>query len=191
MIPLGPLNGKNFGTSISPWIITTDALEPYRAELPTRDTPIASYLEGSASGEQATLGTYDIRLQAEILTPGPSSPSSTPTVLCQSRVDSMYWSFRHLVAHQAVGGSGLRTGDMMATGTVSGSTPDSHGCLLEQTKGGNVAIELTTGGASREKRIYLEDGDQIRLSGWTVGKDGMPSGVGFGECVGTVTAAKI
>lgn len=80
---------------------------------------------------------------------------------------------------------------MMATGTVSGSTPDSHGCLLEQTKGGNVAIDLTTGGASTEKRIYLEDGDQIRLSGWTVGKDGMPNGVGFGECVGTVTAAKI
>lgn len=163
MVPLGPLNGKSFSTSISPWVVTLDALKPFETQAPTREIKVASYLDDPKSAN-----TYDIHLQAELLHEGKS------TVICKSELKTMYWSFRDLVAHQTSNGCNINIGDILATGTISGETHDSHGCLLELTKGGQEKFEVT-GGSSR---IFLEDGDAIQISAFA------DEGVGFGACVG-------
>ncbi|KAK0343453.1 hypothetical protein LTR94_018288 [Friedmanniomyces endolithicus] len=135
MIPLGPLNGKNAGTTLSPWVVTTDALRAYHTASPPPDQKVMPYL--ADTGNDA----LDIRLEC--------------------------------VAHQAVGGCGLRTGDLIATGTVSGAESNEHGCLMEYMKQGR-----------QPPRGYLEDGETVTLSGYCGG------GVGFGECVATLTPAR-
>jgi fumarylacetoacetase len=161
------MNGKSFGTSMSPWIITLDALAPFETTLPPRDIPVTSYLKDSKPK-----ATYDIHLQADLVADGLS------TTVCKSELKWMYWSLRDLVAQQTVNGCNLNTGDVLATGTISGSTEDSHGCLLELTKGGGKPFILNNG----EERMFLKDGDSIRLTA-TAG-----DGVGFGECFGAISS---
>ena len=173
IVPLGPLNGKGFMTSISPWVVTLDALEPFATPSPPRDTEPASYLKDPNPN-----GTYSVELQAEILVDG------TSTTVCTTRLDGNYWSFRSIVAHQAIGGCGLQSGDIVATGTVSGKTSDSLGCLLEMTMDGKKPFNLKSGSA----RSYLEDGDEMRISGFAGSGD---AGVGFGDCVGKVLPALV
>jgi fumarylacetoacetase len=168
MSPLGPMNGKSFGTSMSPWIITIDALDPFKLSSPPREFPVSSYLKDSVSK-----ATYDIHLQADLAT------DKSSTTICKSEMKWMYWSIRDLVAQQTVNGCNINTGDVLATGTISGSTEDSHGCLLELTQGGEKEFALDGG----ESRVYLQDGDSIRLT--AIAGDG----VGFGECVGTIVSA--
>lgn len=169
--PLGPLNGKNFGTTISPWVITKEALAPFATPGPPRKIPVPRHL---ADPENRT---YRIHLQAEIISAG------SPTLIGAADVQGMYWTARQMLAHTASGGAALRTGDLMATGTVSGEGEGSRGCLLEATEGGKVAVRLEGGG----ERRYLEDGDVVRLSGFA-GEKG--SGVGFGECVGRLVPSR-
>lgn len=167
MNPLGPFSGKSFGTSISPWIITPDALEPFRNAGRGKEVSGVSYLQSDKANH------YSIQLNAEIEVNG------VRTVLCRSRCEWLYWSINEMIAHQTINGCPLNAGDILATGTISGSESGSQGCLLEITRGGKEPVSLSRG----EERIYLEDGDAIRLTGWA-GPPGTPECVGFGQCYG-------
>lgn len=173
MNPLGPFNGKSFGTTISPWIITIDALEPFQCPSLPKELPVAPYLHDTKEKP-----SYSIQLQASIEAPTSSN------VVCSAQFEWMYWTLRDMIAHQTINGCPLSAGDFLATGTVSGSQPGSHGCLLEITKGGKEVVTLGNG----ETRTYLQDGDAVRLSGWA-GDLGSDSCVGFGECYGTLCEA--
>lgn len=171
MVPLGPLNGKNFGTSISPWIVTLDALEPFKAAASPRVQALVNYLDDPENA------TYSIAMQVEVLS------ENSATVTGKSNVQTMYWTPRHMAAHAASAGAPLRSGDIMATGTVSGSEKGLHGCLLEATEGGKSPIILEDGSS----RTYLQDGDTVRMTA-VAGESS--SGVGFGECVGRLLPAQ-
>ncbi|KAL4987928.1 hypothetical protein BDW68DRAFT_187653 [Aspergillus falconensis] len=193
MVPLGPLNGKAFGTTISPWIVTTDALAPFRVAGPEPVVELADHLRDEKEGN------YDIVMRVEIVHP-PISPSTAPATnenessgnevaekrvshIATSAAKELFWSHRQMVAHLTSCGSDLRTGDLLGTGTVSGSVEGSYGCLLESTKGGKQVVKLADGG----ERVYLLDGDIVRMSA-VLGDEG--SGVGFGECNGEIMPAK-
>ncbi|WZH42911.1 Fumarylacetoacetase [Fusarium acuminatum] len=170
MSPLGPFNGKSLGTSISPWIITLDALEPFKVRSPPQQTLSATYLQ------HPNPSTYSITMKVEVLA------NSSATTLGVCPVEALYWTPQQMVAHSVSSGSALRTGDIMATGTVSGSDEASRGCMLETTEGGTKPVTLSDG----SKRGYLEDGDVVRITA-SVGEE---SGVGFGECIGKLTPAR-
>lgn len=171
MNPLGPFNGKNFFTSISPWVITLEALKPHEVPAPPRMQPVANFMNDPAAIN------YNIQLEGQILRNG------AYTTTCKVGFETMYWTFRHMIAHHTIGGCGLRSGDLIASGTVSGEAAHEHGCLLELTKNGKVASSLSDGSELR----YLEDGDEVRYTG-VIG-DGS-AGVGFGACVGAVMPAR-
>ncbi|KAK2736758.1 hypothetical protein FQN55_001520 [Onygenales sp. PD_40] len=169
MSPLGPFNGKNFGTTISPWVITLAALEPFTVPAPAREKPVASYLHGGLDK------AFSIILKADV-----RGGEMAYTTVCESNMGMMYWTFSHMLAHHTVGGCSLRTGDILASGTVSGSGNGEFGCLLESTWGGTKPISLADGTA----RAFLEDGDEVRFTGQA------DAGVGFGECVGRLVPAR-
>ncbi|KAH7016427.1 uncharacterized protein B0I36DRAFT_436104 [Microdochium trichocladiopsis] len=174
MVPLGPLNGKSFGTTISPWIVTLDALQPYKTPVPQPShapNGIPTYLQDPDNS------SHDITIQVEVIADKKATVTGTTTV------QTLYWTPKQMLAHLASGGSALRTGDIAATGTVSGVTRETLGCFLEATKGGADPLKLADG----SERGYLQDGDSVRLTGWAGGKD---SGVGFGECIGELVAAR-
>jgi fumarylacetoacetase len=170
MLPLGPMNSKSFGTSISPWVITLEALEHFATAPPPRDIPVKAFLQDATEKS-----SYNITLEAEILSGG------GVTKICEANVSWLYWTFRDLVAQQTVNGCNINTGDVLATGTVSGKNDGEHGCLLELTKGGKVEFTLSGG----QKRTYLRDGDGVRITGYA------GNGVGFGECVGLINPARL
>ncbi|PYI06006.1 hypothetical protein BO78DRAFT_446022 [Aspergillus sclerotiicarbonarius CBS 121057] len=174
MIPLGPLNGKNFATSISPWIVTLYALEPFKTQGPEPRVTLPAHLvdPGKAS--------YDISVLVEVEEAGEGEKGGRRTVLGRSNARELFWSVRQMCAHLASTGCDLRTGDVLGTGTVSGEGEGEYGCLLEVTKGGKEVVKLEGGG----ERVYLEDGDVVTLSAWA------GEGVGFGECVGQVRPAR-
>ncbi|KAJ6070845.1 hypothetical protein N7467_012164 [Penicillium canescens] len=172
MVPLGPLNGKAFGTSISPWVVTLDALESFKVSGPKPEAVLASHLEDVSGSES----NYDISMKVELLNEGQI------TTLSESNTRDLHWSGRQMCAHLASTGADLQTGDILGTGTVSGPTDGSFGCLLEVTKGGKDPVFLANG----SKRFYLQDGDVIRMTA-LAGAPG--SGVGFGECVGELRPA--
>lgn len=169
--PLGPFLAKSFATTISPWLVTMDALEPFRCQgMPQEPAPLPHLRNPGPSH-------YDIHLEVSIQTP----KMSRPQVICRSNSRNLYWSFVQQLAHQASNGTPIEVGDLYATGTISGDAPDSFGSLLELTWRGQRPIELESG----ETRTFLEDGDIVTLSGWCQG-DGFR--VGFGECSGEVVA---
>ena len=155
-------------TSISPWVITLDAMKPFETQAPPRELEVAPYLD-----DNKARNTYDVHLQADLVIDGKA------TTICRSELKAMYWSFRHLIAHQTSNGCNVKTGDLLATGTVSGRTHDSHGCLLELTRGGEEDFKVA-GGLSR---MYLEDGDTVQISAFA------SEGVGFGDCTGQLLPA--
>jgi fumarylacetoacetase len=170
MNPLGPFNGKNFRTSITPWIVTLEALEPFAVPAPERMAPVADFMHDPKSTN------YRIQLESEITRNG------AKTTTCKVGFETMYWTFRHMLAHHTVGGCGLRTGDLVASGTVSGEAKTEHGCLMELTFNGKRPTKLSDGSELR----YLEDGDEVRYTG-IVGDAG--AGVGFGDCGGVIVPA--
>ncbi|KAM5350314.1 hypothetical protein ACJ41O_006819 [Fusarium nematophilum] len=145
MTPLGPFNGKSVGTTMSPWIVTLDTLEPFKV-MGQPQSPVPAYLE------DPNRTTYSIRMQAEIVV------EDKATVMGVSRMQSMYWTTRQMVAHAVSSGSSLRTGGVLATGIVSGPEEVPLGCLLEVTRGGSAPVRLSCGGS----RAFLEDGDTVR-----------------------------
>jgi fumarylacetoacetase len=171
-IPLGPFNSKTFSTSISPWIVTMEALQPFRVEGPVQDPAPLPYLE--TTGRQA----YDIQLEAALALRG--KPAVT---IARTNFRRMYWSVAQQVAHHTASGCNLRPGDLIGSGTISGDTPDSYGSLLELTWNGTKPLHLPDG----SERTFLEDDDEVILTGWAQGKDYR---VGFGEVRGRIVNAR-
>lgn len=173
-IPLGPFLAKNVGTTISPWIVPMAALEPFRTHGPTQDAPLPlPYLQTTGAN------AYDIQLDVQLQ----SSQMSEPVTIAQSNSKYLYWNMAQQIAHHTITGCNLRPGDLLASGTISGPTPDSYGSLLELTWSGKNAITLPDG----TQRTFMQDGDTLTLAGFCQG-DGYR--VGFGEASGTLLPAK-
>ncbi|KAM0329421.1 hypothetical protein ACHAQA_004728 [Verticillium albo-atrum] len=172
-VPLGPFNSKNFASSISAWVVLADALEPFRTEGIKNDSPVQPYLR-----QDTTKAVFDIDLQVEIKGQGAAGSS----VVTRSNAKHLLWSFPQMIAHHTVGGCNLNTGDLLGSGTISGTESGSQGSLLELTNGGRSSVQIEGG-----ERVFLEDGDEVSIRGWAK----LPSGerVGFGSCRSTILAA--
>ena len=170
--PLGPFLAKNFATSISPWIITMDALEPFRVAEPQHDTPVLPYL--ASEGHHA----FDITVEAWIC----SRKMQSPHRVSRTHFKQMYWTFAQMIAHHTSNGCPLRPGDLLASGTISGPEKDNRGCLLELTWGGTDPLQLPSG----EVRTFLEDGDEVTLTAYCE-RDGFRR-IGLGRCQGTIVS---
>jgi len=167
--PLGPFLAKNFCTSISPWVVTLEALEPFRRSLPAQEPAPLSYLR------LANDFTFDIQLEARLQT----ASMREPHVITRTNFQNLYWSISQQVAHHTVSGCNLQPGDLLASGTISGPTEESRGCMLELTWRGANPLKLPNG----ETRKWLEDGDRLSITGWC---EGDSYRVGFGEMAGQV-----
>ena len=178
--PLGPFLAKNFHTTVSPWVVTAEALEPFRVAVlarPDGDPLPLPYLRGDDAE-----GAYAIALEVRLQTAAMRDQGLAPEVLSTSSArDAMYWSFDQIITHHASNGCNLTTGDLLGTGTLSGPAPEQAGSLLELSHGGKVPIELVSG----EMRRFLEDGDEVWLTG-RAQADGFVS-IGFGECRARIT----
>lgn len=170
-VPLGPFNSKTFGTSISPWVVTLEALEPFRCASPVQEPQPLPYLR------ENTANNYDIKLQVAIATDG------SETVISNTNFKYMYWSMMQQLTHHTIAGCNVRVGDLMGSGTISGPEKDSRGSLLELTWNTTEPLTLANG----EQRGFLEDGDTLIMRGHCQ-KDGLR--IGFGEVRGTVLPAK-
>ena len=170
-VPLGPFNSKTFGTSISPWVVTLEALEPFRCASPVQEPQPLSYLR------ENTANNYDIHLQVAIAADG------SETVISNTNFKYMYWSMMQQLTHHTIAGCNVRVGDLMGSGTISGPEKDSRGSLLELTWNTTEPLTLANG----EQRGFLEDGDTLIMRGHCQ-KDGLR--IGFGEVRGTVLPAK-
>jgi fumarylacetoacetase len=180
--PLGPFLAKSLATFVSPWIVTTDALAPFRMAQPPRpagDPAPLPYLNDPA--DQAN-GCFGIDLEVSLLTPTMRAAGAAPHVLSRSNASMLYWTAAQMVAHHSSNGCNLMPGDLFGSGTVSGTETGSAGCLLEMTRGGRNAVALPNG----ESRTYLRDGDEVIFRG-QARRDGYVT-IGFGECRGTVGA---
>lgn len=172
-VPLGPFNAKTFATSISPWVVTLDALAPFRVSGPVQQPQPLPYLRHSGAH------SIDITLSVELQPPA----DAEATTICRTNYRAMYWSMAQQLAHHTVSGCNVCVGDLMASGTISGSTPDSFGSLLELAWNGQRPLRLSDG---KTQRSFLEDGDQVIMRGWCQG-DGYR--IGFGEVRGRVLPA--
>ena len=177
--PLGPFLAKNFGTSISPWVVTLDALEPFRVPGPVQSPEPLPYL--CSQGPQA----FDLQLEVAIQSAEmrASERLREPHRVCSVNFREMYWSLAQQVAHHTVGGCNLRPGDLLASGTISGPDADSRGSLLEITWRGSQPVRLPNG----EERRFLEDGDAVVMRGRC---EGAFYRIGFGEVEGRVLPAR-
>jgi fumarylacetoacetase len=182
--PLGPFLAKSFATTVSPWVVTAEALLPYRTRAAARapeDPPLQPYLESADDRER---GGLDVTLEVWLATAAMREKGVEPLRLSRGNFATMYWTVAQMLAHHASNGCNLRPGDLLASGTVSGAESGSRGCLLELTWRGKEPIELPNG----ERRTFLQDGDEVIIRGWA-GGDGRPR-IGFGECRGTVMPAR-
>ena len=184
MPPLGPFLGKSLGTTISPWVVLADALEPFLKPVPERQKAVSKHLT-----QTGDLAHYAVTLTVDISAAASDKYNSAAGAemmrACTSQLESLYWTIPDMIAHQTSNGCPIRSGDLLATGTVSGKEKGEHGCLLEITRGGKEAFVLEDGA----ERKYLEDGDTVLFSGWA-GEIGSEACVGFGECRGTLGPAK-
>ncbi|MBB1377389.1 fumarylacetoacetase [Pseudoalteromonas sp. SR43-2] len=181
--PLGPFLAKNFASTVSPWIVTTEALAPYRTSW-TRDEndpqPM-DYLESKANRDQ---GAFDIQMDVKIQTQKMRSEGHNPTRVSTSSFKHSYWTVAQMVTHHTVNGCNFMPGDMLGSGTQSGPTHEEAGSLLELSRGGKEKITLSNG----EQRSFLEDGDNVIMRGWCE-KEGYAR-IGFGSVESTVLPAK-
>lgn len=178
--PLGPFLAKNFHTTISPWVITAEALAPFRTAPLPRASDDPAPLPYLIDAEDQAQGGYRIRLGARLRTPG----LSAAVELAQSRAEeAMYWTVAQIIAHHASGGCNLRPGDLLGTGTLSGPQPHEAGSLLELTEGGKTPLTLPSG----ETRRFLEDGDELSLFA-RAEAEGFVS-IGFGPCTACILPA--
>ncbi len=178
--PLGPFLGKSFRTSVSPWIITTEALEPFRIGQPARPDGDPAPLPHLFDAADQAHGALDIECEVFLSTPAMRSAGIEPHRMCRSNTRELYWTVAQMVAHHASNGCNLRPGDLFGSGTISGTDATSIGCLLEMTFGGRDAITLTNG----ETRRYLEDDDEVIFRAHCQQAGAVT--IGFGECRGSV-----
>jgi len=162
--PLGPFLAKNLATSISPWVVTLDALEPFRTAGPVQEPEPLPYLH--SDGRWA----YDIQLEVRLQ----SAQMAEPTTICRSNFRHLYWNICQQLAHHTITGCNMRPGDLIASGTISGPTPDSYGSMLELAWRGERPLTLPNG----ETRKFLQDGDRVTMTGWCQGNGYR---IGFGE----------
>ena len=180
--PLGPFLAKNFSTTISPWVVSLDALEPFRVPAfarPSGDPAPLPYLDSSRNQTQ---GGIDVTVDVLLLTEKMRSAGQRAHRLSRSRMADLYWTTAQLLTHHASNGCNLRPGDLFATGTISGPTKDARGCLLELTWRGAEPVTLPSG----ETRKFLEDGDEVIMRGFCE-RPGTTR-IGFGECRGRIVA---
>ncbi|WP_277053275.1 fumarylacetoacetase [Zestomonas thermotolerans] len=182
--PLGPFLAKNFATSVSPWVVTAEALEPFRSPQPPRPAGDPQPLPYLLDPADQARGALDIQLEVLLQSAAMREQGLAPVRLTLSNSLYMYWTVAQLVAHHSVGGCRLQPGDLFGTGTLSGPEPDSFGSLLETTFGGRQPIDLPSG----EQRSFLEDGDEVILRA-RCQREGYPS-IGFGECRGLILPAR-
>lgn len=173
-VPLGPFLGKNFGTTISPWVVPMQALEPFKVANPVQDPVPLPYLRHSDPY------SFDIQLKVGIQAEGMKEPST----VCQSNYKYLYWTMKQQLAHHSVTGCNIQPGDLLASGTLSGKTPDSYGSMLELSWRGTKPLTLSDGST----RKFLQNGDTVVMTGYCQG-DGHR--VGFGQCSGQVLPALI
>jgi fumarylacetoacetase len=171
-VPLGPFLGKNFGSTISPWIVTLEALNLLRVQGPVQEPKVLPYLE--YQGEKS----YDIQLEVLI-----RPENGQETLVSHSNFKYMYWTMAQQLAHHTVNGCNMRVGDLCASGTISGPTPDSYGSMLEISWKGTKPVNMTDG----SERKFIDDGDTVILKGWGE-RNGLR--IGFGICEGKVLPAK-
>lgn len=171
-VPLGPFLAKNWATSVSPWIVTLDALEPFKTEGPEQDPEPLPYL-------QTKEGWYDINLEVYLQ----SEKMDEPHLICRSNYKNLYWSMNQQLAHQTITGCNVRPGDLYASGTISGETEDSYGSMLELTWKGEKPLKLPNG----EERKFIGDGDTVSMTGYA---DAEGYRIGFGEVTGHILPAK-
>jgi fumarylacetoacetase len=171
-VPLGPFQAKAFATSISPWIVTREALEPFRLQGPKQEPEPLAYLK------QSRANNYDMELDVALRANGMNRPQT----ICRTNFKYMYWSSVQQLVHHASSGCAMNVGDLLGSGTISGPEKNQRGSLLEISWNGTEPIELDGG----VKRTFLEDGDSLVMRGWCQG-DGFR--VGFGEVEGTIVAA--
>jgi fumarylacetoacetase len=180
--PLGPFLGKNFGSTVSPWIVTAEALEPFRIAQPGRPAGDPRPLPHLWDDPDQQNGAFDIALEALVETPQMRQRGLPPHRVSQSSTTDLYWTLAQLVAHHTSGGCDLRPGDLFGTGTISGPTEAGWGSLGEQSLDGQRTITLASG----ETRTFLEDGDEAIFRAHCR-RDGFAS-IGFGECRARVVA---
>jgi fumarylacetoacetase len=171
-VPLGPFLAKNFASSISAWIVTLDALEPFKVESPAQNPAVLSYLKFDG------LKSYDINLEVAIM-----PENSSETVISHSNFKHMYWNMAQQLAHHTVNGCNIRCGDLMGSGTISGPTEDSYGSMLELAWKGTKPLKLNDG----SERKFIQDNDTVIMRGFSM-KDGLR--IGFGEVSTKVLPAK-
>lgn len=183
MAPLGPFLGKNFCTSVSPWIVTLEALAPYRVpfERPAGDPQPLAYLDDPAVRAG---GSLDVQLEVRLQSPVHRARGLAGDRLSATSFRHQYWTVAQMVAQHTVGGCNLQSGDLLGTGTISGPTPGEAGALVELSAGGTRAVPLQSSG---EERRFLQDGDCVILHGWCE-RPGAAR-IGFGECRGEVLPA--
>jgi fumarylacetoacetase len=171
-VPLGPFLAKNFASSISPWIVTLDALEPFAVESPEQNPEVLSYLkfEGKKS--------YDVKLEV-----GLKPENSSETTICKSNFKYMYWNMAQQLAHHTVNGCNVRCGDLMGSGTISGSTPDSYGSMLELAWRGTKPLTMNDG----SERKFILDNDTVIMRGHC---EANGVRIGFGEVSAKILPAK-
>ena len=172
-VPLGPFLGKSFATTISPWIVTLDALEPFRVAGPVQDPKPLPYLEEEGKT------SYDIHLQTSI-----KPKKQEETLVCTTNFKNLYWSIAQQLAHQTVNGCNVRSGDLYGSGTISGKEKDSYGSMLELTWGGKNPIKMNDG----TERKFIKDGDSVIIRGYCQNDEVR---LGFGECIGKIKKAII
>jgi len=168
-VPLGPFNAKNFGTSISPWVVLADALEPFLGNGLKNETELLPYLQ-----EKRKENVYNIHLEVDLTT-----KSGTSTTITRTNAQNLLFSFPQMLAHHTITGCPLQVGDLLGSGTISGTEPGSQGSMLEQCSNGKSTLKLN----GNEERKFLEDGDTVTIRGWAGGEGAL---VGFGECVGEI-----
>ena len=180
MAPLGPFLGKNFCTSVSPWIVTMEALAPFRVPFnrPANEPQPLPYLDGAANRAQ---GGVDVRLEVLLETAQHRSRQLAPARLSSTSFRHQYWTPAQMLTQHTVGGCNLQPGDLLGTGTISGPTPEEAGAMVELSLGGSRAIPIE---GTNEQRRFLEDGDRVILRGWCE-RPGVTR-IGFGTCEGEV-----
>jgi len=171
-VPLGPFGAKNFGTTISPWIVTLEALEQFKVQGPAQEPQPLEYLIDSSRA------TYDINLEVHYRT----AKSEKSDIISRTNLKYMYWNLRQQLTHHTITGCNMQPGDLLGTGTISGPNRENWGSLLEIGWKGTTPLQLSTG----ETRIFIEDGDTLSITGYCQGPHFR---IGFGKCEGQILPA--
>lgn len=181
--PLGPFLAKNFATSVSPWIVTTDALEPFRAPAAARPPGDPEPLPYLSDSQDASRGAFDVTVEVWLRSARMRDSNVPAMRVSRGRMRDLYWTLAQMLAHHSSNGCNFEPGDLIATGTISGPDAEARGCLLERTWRGSEPLALPSG----ERRTFLEDGDEVIMRGYAE-RDGYRR-IGFGECSGVIVSS--